>query len=233
MNDQTPVTIRKGSEADIPFIAWCNYEASSPAPGFCYWDPLLEGLNTPTMHYIEAMFRAKALAWGDPENFYIAELNGESVAGASGFEMNSEDYRPLRDDRLPEVAHLLGWNEESLTTFRQRYAEVWRDPQDISIAPSAAWTIECVATKPEHRGKGIAKQLLRAILDDGRQHGYTHAGISVTMGNEPAERTYTGIGFQPYVTYFADYFDNQFPGTVKYRISLSDGADETTREWSR
>ena len=27
--------VREGTRADIPFLAWCTCEASSPASGFC------------------------------------------------------------------------------------------------------------------------------------------------------------------------------------------------------
>jgi len=214
------VTVRRATDADILFIAWVNYEASSPEPGFCYWDPLLEGTNTPTMAFIEAMFRARALAWGDPENFSLAVHNGQPIAGASGFEMNAQDYRPLRESRLPYLASLIGWDDSKLNTFRERYAAVWSDPQDISIAPAAQWTIECVATKPEYRGRGAAKQVIRELLDEGQRLGFSHAGISVTVGNESAQRAYEALGFKMYVTYGSEYFNDQYPGTIKYRRRL-------------
>jgi ribosomal protein S18 acetylase RimI-like enzyme len=215
------LVIRRANHDDIPFIAWCNYEATSPKPGFCYWDPLLEGLNTDTMAFIKAVFNADALAWGSPEEFFIVEEDGKPVGGASGFMMDEQDYRPLRLDRLPQVAHSLGWTDEMLAQFRQGYEQVWSDPHDTTLAPSAPWIIECVAVVPEARGRGIAKQLMKALLDEGRRRGSTHAAISVTLGNEPARRVYEGVGFQMYITYGAEYFDHQFPGTIKYRISLN------------
>lgn len=57
-------SVRQGTRADIPFLAWCNYEATSPAPGFCYWDPLVAETETPTLTFIEAVLAADALAWG-------------------------------------------------------------------------------------------------------------------------------------------------------------------------
>ena len=77
MEQNTPtLTVRRATQKDIPFLAWCNYEASSPAPGFCYWDPLLEGTNTETMKFIEAVFQADALAWGNVDNFFVVEEKG-------------------------------------------------------------------------------------------------------------------------------------------------------------
>ncbi len=220
LSEAVSMRVRGATIADIPFLAWCNYEASSPHPGFCYWDPLLQEIGAETIPFIEAVFRVRALAWGDPEDFMIIEDDGKPIGGASGFTMSSEDYRPLRLDRMQQVADALGWREEQLATFLGGYQGVWSDPHDITLAPSAPWIIECVAVVPESRGKGVAKRLLNALLDEGARRGNSHAGISVTLGNAPAERVYESIGFQRYVTYWSEYFDGYFPGTMKYKMRL-------------
>ena len=212
--------VRPATRADLAFIAWCNYEASSPAPNFCYWDPLLEGLDTPTMMFIEAMFRADALSYGRVEDFVVVEFEGKLIAGASGFSMDPDDYRPLRLPHLPQLAELLGWTSKQQAQFVTRYQNVWADPRDPSLASQAPWIIECVAVVPEQRGRGIARVLLNAILDKGRRLGHSHAGISVTHGNEPARRVYEAMGFKLYLDYGAEYFEGAFPGTTKYRMRL-------------
>jgi ribosomal protein S18 acetylase RimI-like enzyme len=220
VSEEVTMKVRAATAADIPFLAWCNYEASSPSPGFCYWDPLLQEIGAETMLFIEAVFRARALAWGDPEDFMIIEENGKPIGGASGFQMSNTDYRPLRLDRMQHVADDLGWRSEQLSAFLRGYEEVWSDPHDTTLAPSAPWIIECVAVVAESRGKGVAKLLLNAILDAGARKGHTHAGISVTLGNTVAERLYETIGFQRYITYWSEFFDGYFPGTMKYKINL-------------
>lgn len=216
-------TVRQGARTDLPFLAWCNYEATSPAPGFCYWDPLLAATGTPTLAFIEAVLAADALAWGRCEDFLILEERGRPLGGASGFTMDSDDYRPLRLDRLPAAAQRLGWSDTTLVRFQQSYEAVWSDPQDTTLGPTAPWTIECVAVVPEARGRGVARALLRALLDRGCALGHSAAGIAVTVGNEPARRVYEALGFQMYVTYGAAYFDGAFPGTIKYRVGLAEG----------
>lgn len=215
------VEIRPATQSDIPFLTWCNYESASPAPGFCYWDPLLEGTGATSMAFIEAVFREDALAFGSPESFFVVEYGGKPVAGASGFVMDAHDYRPLRLARLPAVAERLGWGAAVLEQFRAGYEAVWADPLDITLAPPAPWVIECVAVVPEARGQGIARLLLQAILEEGKRRGHPQAGISVTIGNAAAQRVYEALGFQPYVTYWPAYFDGAFPGTMKYRLALN------------
>lgn len=51
----------------------------------------------------------------------------------------------------------------------------------------------CVATS--HRGRGIAKTLLRATIDRGRQLALP-TGLLVDKGNPGAERLYQSVGFQ-------------------------------------
>lgn len=214
------VHIRPATRADLPFVAWCNYEASSPAPDFCYWDPLLAALNTDTMDFIRAVFEEDALAWGKVEDFWLVEVNGQPVGGASGFVMSLEDYRPLRLERLPAVASRLNWDDTALASFIAGYTAVWSDPHDPTLAPSAQWVIECVAVKPDMRGRGLAKRLVTAVLAAGQERGYRQAAISVTQGNDSAQRVYEAVGFKLYMSYGADYFDDAFPGTVKYRAHL-------------
>lgn len=217
--------VRRATRDDLAFIAWCNYESSSPAPGFCYWDPLLDGLDTPTMAFIEAMFRADALAYGTVEDFFVIASEGRLIGGASGFTPDAEDYRPLRLNRLSHIAEQLGWHAEQQAQFLERYQGVWADPRDPSLAPQAPWIIECVAVLPAYRGRGVARVLLNAILDEGRRLGHSHAGISVTRGNTPAQKVYEALGFKLYLDYGAEYFDGYFPGTTKYRMRLVNRTD--------
>jgi ribosomal protein S18 acetylase RimI-like enzyme len=213
--------VRRATPFDIDFLAWCNYESSSPKPGFCYWDPLLEGLNTPTMSFIKAVFQSDALAFGRVSEFFVVEESGKPIAGGSGFTMDAEDYRPLCLSSIPAVAERLGWTDDQQEQFLERYQNVWRDPQDSSLAPHTSWIIECVAVVPEARGRGLTRKLFEGLFTEGRRLGHSHVGISVTKGNDIAERAYQSIGFQMYISYGADYFDGYFPGTTKYRLCLS------------
>jgi ribosomal protein S18 acetylase RimI-like enzyme len=144
------------------------------------------------------------------------------VCGASGFRMSETDYRPLRLERLQAVKNTLGWSEKTLNTFAERYEQVWQDPLDVTLKPSGEWTIECVAVLPEWRGKGVGKHLLEALEKRGLEQGCRSAGISVTVGNEAAAGLYQAVGFNPYITYWASYYNGYFPGTAKYTKTLTE-----------
>ncbi len=218
--ETSAVEIRRATRQDLLFVAWCNYESTSPVPGFCYWDPLLEGFGTTTSLFIETVLRVDALAWGKVEDFFVAERDGELVGGASAFVMDIDDYRPFRLSSLPVVAESLGWTQATIDQFIQRYTGVWADAHDPTLAPQAPWIVECMAVLPELRGQSIAKHLLHAILEEGKKLGHSHAGISVTTGNLSAQRAYEAVGFQLHIAYGSEYFNGEFPGTTKYRIKL-------------
>lgn len=53
--------------------------------------------------------------------------------------------------------------------------------------------------REEHRGGGVARQLLQVAIDHCRQRGGIRVlQLEVTDGNLPAQRLYQRLGFQPY-----------------------------------
>lgn len=215
------LTTRTATNADIPFLATIEYEASLPPLNRCYWEDLLEDTQTSALALIEAVMRAGASNWGEVTDFLILEEDGKPVAAAAGYEPNQEDYCPLRISRLAKVAQELNWSEKTMAIFRDRYELLWGgNYRPFFLTPHAPWIIENVAVLPEARGRGLGKILLKALLAKGRSQHYTHAGIMVINGNEIARRTYESIGFKPYQTFYGDYFSEQFnipfPGVTKF-----------------
>lgn len=65
--------------------------------------------------------------------------------------------------------------------------------------------VDSLAVDVRYRGKGIAKALLRATIEKGKQLQLPAVGLLVDKGNPKAERLYASVGFQ-YVG------DNQWGG---------------------
>ncbi len=214
------ILFRPATQADLSFVAWCNYKATSPKPGFSYWEPLLEDFNTSVLKFIETVLAHNALSWGQVEDFVLGTYNGKPVCGASGFVMPSHDYSPLRLDCLPRVAEALHWPDQYLTIFKERYEQVWSDPHEETLKPSGEWTIECVAVAEQFRKQGLGKQLITSLLDAGKKRECRSAGIAVTLDNSAAEALYKSVGFQSYITYWAAYFEGYYPGSHKFRKML-------------
>jgi GNAT superfamily N-acetyltransferase len=59
-----------------------------------------------------------------------------------------------------------------------------------------AWTIENIAALPRYRKQGLAGELIRQVLPEGKRSGMREAQITFFIGNDPAERAYTNAGFK-------------------------------------
>lgn len=219
--DPNNLTFRGATPDDVDFVAWCNYTASSPAPGFCWWDPLLEGSGIETITFIRQAVALDVLAWCRIADFVIVDNGSIPVAGAARFVMREDDYRSLNLSQSGALYKALKWSDAQIRQFEAMYATVWSNPQDETLRPSGTWTIECVAVVEQARGRGVGAALMRHIINEARTGGLESIGISVTIGNQAAERLYQSVGFQPYVSYFSEYYDGVFPGTAKFRIRLS------------
>jgi ribosomal protein S18 acetylase RimI-like enzyme len=219
--NQTILTFRRATPDDLDFIAYCNYTASSPSPGFCYWDSLIEGFGLETITFIRQAISLDVLAWCRISDFFVAENDGILVAGASCFVMKQDDYRPLNLNNISKLYNVLKWSDEQIDQFEEKYKTVWYDPQDETLRPSGTWTIECVAVVEQFRGQRIGKDLLGHIIQEARGEEVESIGVSVTVDNKIAENLYLSVGFQKYVTFFSEYYFNQFPGTAKFRLRLS------------
>lgn len=214
------LTFRPASTSDIPFIAECNYIATSPYPGFCYWDPLLNEISIDTKLFIKTAIENDAINWCRVEDCVIGEINSQSVCGASLFVMPEKEYRPLNLNNINNVYKALGFTPSQVAAFTATYEQVWRNPLDETLKPSGELTIECVAVIPEQRGKGYGTKLMEYLIEKGKIQKAQSIGISVTIGNITAEQLYIKAGFNEYITYHKEFFFDAFPGTKKYRYRV-------------
>ncbi|MGQ9493727.1 MAG: GNAT family N-acetyltransferase [Anaerolineae bacterium] len=60
------------------------------------------------------------------------------------------------------------------------------------------WSISNVAVHPEFRGHGIARQLMKAAIQEARQKGARLVILEVQKENAPAHQLYKELGFQIY-----------------------------------
>ena len=59
-------------------------------------------------------------------------------------------------------------------------------------------TIVSVYVRPDRRGLGLARQLMDAAIAEARLIGVDTVLLTVTVGNDAAERLYLGLGFRRY-----------------------------------
>jgi mycothiol synthase len=90
---------------------------------------------------------------------------------------------------LEDGMMLLYYNKEPIGTIRA----------SVEFEAGEAYTyISVVCVNPEHRGKGLGRNLLRAAIDYGRSKGMPKAMLCVDIENESALNLYLREGFIKY-----------------------------------
>jgi ribosomal-protein-alanine N-acetyltransferase len=89
--------------------------------------------------------------------------------------------RELSEARRP----VLGWRQGNLLLA---LASSWLVLDELQIT--------AVAVHPEHRRRGLARQLLEALLLLGREAGAERATLEVAHTNAAAQALYAGLGFK-------------------------------------
>jgi translation initiation factor 4G len=186
-------TIRPATEDDVRFLAWVQQEAARSHLPYGFWDLAFIGPDEWRLPLIERLVRAQARSFCHWSNFLIAEVDGQPAAALSGYENPSSSAGTLLFAAMEEAFAAVGWTELQSSAFQERIVPF------LTCIPEAAeedWVVEWVATRPEHRGKGLIKALLREILARGTERGHAQAQIAVLIGNAPAQRAYESAGFR-------------------------------------
>jgi translation initiation factor 4G len=186
-------TIRAATADDAPFIAWVQQEASRSHLPFGFWDLAFPGPDEYRLRMIERICRAQARSFAHWSAFLVAEVDGRPAAALSGYANPSAATGALFVQAMGEALAAEGWNEARGGAMQQRIAPFLSCVPEL---PEEAWILEWVATLPAHRGRGLIRALLTAIVDVGRQRGHTLFQIGVLIGNTPAQRAYEGAGFR-------------------------------------
>ena len=97
----------------------------------------------------------------------------------------------------------------------------WRQG-DRLLAMASAWLvvdelqITAVAVHPDHRRQGLARQLLEAMLQLGREAGAERATLEVSSANRAAQALYAALGFKE-VAVRRGYYRNGDDALIQWR----------------
>jgi translation initiation factor 4G len=185
--------IRPAVEADMPFLAWVQQAAARSHLPLGFWDLAFPGSEADRLRIVGRIGTALARSFCHWSGFLVAEVDGQPAAALSGYTNPSVTAGAKLFEAMGEAFDAEGWNGE------QRQAMGERTVPFLTCVPDAAedaWILEWVATRPEHRGKGLVRALLHAILERGHERGHAQAQIAVLIGNTPAQRAYEGVGFR-------------------------------------
>jgi translation initiation factor 4G len=185
--------VRPATESDAPFLAWVLQEAARSHLPFGVWDLAFPGPDAWRLPVLERLVRAEAKSFCHGSGFLVAEVDGQPAAGLTAYEDPKVSGGTAFMAAMQETCAGIGWGEAQGAALGARIAPFL---ECLPEAPDDAWVVEFVATKPEHRGRGLVKALLEAILERGRERGHARSQIAVLIGNLPAQRAYEGAGFR-------------------------------------
>lgn len=187
------VQIRPAREADVDFIAWVQQEAARSHLPLGFWDFAFPGSEADRLRIVGRICRAEAKSFCHWSGFLVAEFEGRAAAALSGYTRPSVAAGTALGEAMQEALHAEGWSPADYVAMGERIAPFMKCIPDTA---EDAWVIEWVATRPECRGRGLVRALLREILARGVERGHAQAQISVLIGNTAAQRAYEGAGFR-------------------------------------
>jgi GNAT superfamily N-acetyltransferase len=184
--------IRPGKADDMDFLAWVMLSASRAHLPRGIWDLIIGSDEQGCLDYLRRLVVAEPRSLCHYEAFLVVDVDGELGAGLCGFEFRTGGWATVAV-AMTKVQHDLGWTESDVAASHKRVAPVW-----TCLLPDigADWGIENIATKPQHRHRGLASMLLNEIVREGRERGCKLAQITTFVGHGDAERLYKKAGFR-------------------------------------
>lgn len=183
--------IRAAEPDDAPFLAWVILTAARSHLTRGWFDIALDRPEPECLAFLRALTVTQARSWWHYSRFHVAEVDGTPAAALCAFH-GAEPY-VVSGDAIEEVFEHLGEGRSEAAAVWARGSYIFTctfEPHD------AAWTLENIATLPRYRKRGLAGDLIRHVLPEGKRLGMDEAQITFLIGNDPAERAYANAGFQ-------------------------------------
>jgi putative acetyltransferase len=150
------------------------------------------------------------------------DIKIDNLTGAEVAELVGEHLHGMRLSSPPESIHAL--NLDQLRKPEITFWSAWEGKELVGCGAlkeldGQHGEIKSMRTSSSHLRKGVAKRLLKHIIEEAKQRGYHR--LSLETGSmdafEPARRLYASFGFQ-FCMPFADYMDD--PNSVFMTMEL-------------
>ncbi|MBT5923959.1 MAG: GNAT family N-acetyltransferase, partial [Cellvibrionales bacterium] len=187
------ISIRDATAADAEFLAWVILTAARghlDKPSV--WERVFSGPEQERMGLLAKLVIAEPRCIAHYEGFVIAEHKGAPIAAACGYipaERTPEDFTSA----LLYVVEEAGWNHQQQVDLLAGFGVFSRC---LPMGYEREWVLEYIATKPEFRGLGVTHELLKDLLECGREAGVEKARVAYFIGNEAAKKSYRKLGFK-------------------------------------
>jgi ribosomal protein S18 acetylase RimI-like enzyme len=160
------IKIRPAQKEDASFLAWLILTAGRAHVKRGIWEVILDSSEKDCLAFLEMVAVTQTPHLFQYTCYLVAELDGEPVAGLGGYDSNKLGYTALQK-ALAEIFVKIGLNPDQMNSHQPH-----RILECIPDAVEGAWVIDSVATRPEHRRKGIVDSLLETIIEKGRRQGF-------------------------------------------------------------
>ena len=213
------ISIRDATADDADFLAWAILTAAQGhlnKPSV--WERVFSGSEEDRKNLLAKLVVAEPRCIAHYEGFVIAEHNGSPIAAACGY---------IPADRSPEafttalltVVEEAGWNHQQQIDLLEGFNVFSRC---LPMGYEREWVLEYIATQAEFRGTGVTAELLKDLLECGREEGIEKAKVAYFMGNEAAKKSYRKLGFSEVYERVDSEFEEQYgvPGVVHMSLDL-------------
>jgi translation initiation factor 4G len=206
--------IRRATEADVDLVAWVMLAASRSHLDRGLWEYLNDQDEAQTLDYLRRCASTDTVHLFHHSRFLIAEDDGVPAAAMCAYDSATEGYEVF----LPlgaAAAEASGVDLNDAEYARRMGVMVSGFVFDHDGPEGPRWVIENVATKPEHRRRGLTEALIHELLGHGRERGFEYAQIGVYLENERARRAYLKAGFEVVAEARSDEWQRELgcPGT--------------------
>jgi len=212
--------IRQAKPEDASFLAKIILIAGRAHVGKGIWEVVLGSNIDETLAFLHHLSITQIPHLFHYSCYLIAENDESTPMGSlGGYDPRISGYSSLKL-AIPEVIRKLNLPAQFWNNADHRASRILSClPQEIP----GAWVIDSVATLPQHRGKGVAKELLLQMLAEGRKQGYAKAQVNMYIGNEPALQLYRTLGFEVVEETRDAYFKRHIgaPGMLSLAKNLS------------
>ena len=142
------------------------------------------------------------------------DIKIDDLKGSEIYELLQEHLRSMARHSPPESVHAL--DIEALRKPEITFWTVWENGELLGCGAlkeldSQHAEIKSMRTASSHLRRGVAKNLLKHILEEAKRRGYRR--LSLETGSmaafEPARKLYAGFGFT-YCEPFADYIEDPY-----------------------
>ena len=213
------ISIRDATAEDAEFLAWVILTAARghlKKPSV--WERVFSGPEQERMGLLAKLVIAEPRCIAHYEGFVIAEHKGAPIAAACGYipaERTPEDFTSA----LLYVVEEAGWNHQQQVDLLAGFGVFSRC---LPMGYEREWVLEYIATKPEFRGSGVTHELLKDLLECGREAGVDKARVAYFIGNEAAKKSYRKLGFKEVNEILDSEFEAQYgvPGVVHMSLNL-------------